>query len=85
MGYPKAKDTINKKVKEVRKMAENIINQGVVGEGYLKLQKTLEMHGKIEALLDDMDYTVQKDLPAKEILEKISSVESQLEEIRESL
>ena len=85
MGYPKAKDTINKKVKEVRKMAENIINQGVVGEGYLKLQKTLEMHGKIEALLDDMDYTVQKDLPATEILEKISSVESQLEEIRESL
>lgn len=85
MGYPKAKDTINKKVKEVKKMAEDIINQGVVGEGYLKLQKTLEMHGKVEALLDDMDYTVQKDLPAKEILEKISSVESQLEEIRESL
>lgn len=82
MGYPKAKDTINKKVKEVKKMAEDIINQGVVGEGYLKLQKTLEMHGKVEALLDDMDYTVQKDLPAKEILEKISSVESQLEEIR---
>lgn len=85
MGYPKAKDTINKKVKEVKKMAEDIINQGVVGEGYLKLQKTLEMHGKVEALLDDMDYTVQKDLPAKEILEKISSVESQLEEISESL
>lgn len=85
MGYPKAKDTINKKVKEVKKMAEDIINQGVVGEGYLKLQKTLEMHGKVEALLDDMDYTVQKDLPSKEILEKISSVESQLEEIRESL
>ena len=85
MGYPKAKDTINKKVTEVKKMAEDIINHGVVGEGYLKLQKTLEMHGKVEALLDDIDYTVQKDLPAKEILEKISSVESQLEEIRESL
>ena len=42
MGYPKAKDTINKKVKEVKKMAEDIINQGVVGEGYLKLQKTKE-------------------------------------------
>ena len=73
MGYPKAKDTINKKVKEVKKMAEDIINQGVVGEGYLKLQKTLEMHGKVEALLDDMDYTVQKDLPSKEILEKMQS------------
>lgn len=76
------KNEMDKKIKQVRKKAEDILNKGVIGRGSSKLQTTLESHQRIKILLDELDYTLQKDIPVEEVLKKISSVEKEIDLIR---
>lgn len=75
------KNEISRRVKEVESKAEEILNQGVVGKDSLKLQNTLEAHARIKFLLEELDYTLSKDIPSEEVLDKISSVEKELDNV----
>ncbi len=75
------KNEISKRVKEVESKAEKILNQGVVGKDSLKLQNTLEAHARIKFLLEELDYTLSKDIPSEDVLDKISSVEKELDNV----
>lgn len=79
MNYPKTKSEMDKKVEEVKKKAEQILNKGVIGSGSSKLQKTLESHARIKILLDELEYTMQKDIPVEDVLMKLSSIEKEIE------
>ena len=74
---------IDKRVKEVKEKAEKILNKGVVGKDSLKLQNTLESHVHIKILLDELEYTLSKDIPIEEALNKISSIEKELDEMQD--
>lgn len=82
MNCPKTKSEINKKVREVTKKAEDIVNKGVIGRDSSELQKTLESHERIKFLLDELDYTLSKDIPVDVVLEKISSIEREIDLIQ---
>ena len=82
MNYPKTKNEMDKKVEEVKKKAEQILNKGVIGRGPSKIQKTLESHGRIKILLDELEYILQKDIPVEDVLTKISSIEREIDVIR---
>ena len=75
----KIKNEMNKKIKEVKQKAEEILNKG--GNDSLRLQRTLESHGRIRVLLNEMDYTLSKDIPIENVLDKISSIEKELNEL----
>lgn len=75
------KNEISRRVKEVESKAEEIVNQGVVGKDSLKLQNTLEAHARIKFLLEELDYTLSKDIPSEDVLDKISSVEKELDNV----
>ncbi len=75
------KNEISRRVKEVESKAEEILNQGVVGKDSLKLQNTLEAHARIKFLLEELDYTLSKDIPSEDVLDKISSVEKELDNV----
>lgn len=79
MNYSKK---INKRIEEVEKKAESILNKGVIGEGPFKLHETLKSHERIKILLEELDYTLQKDIPAKDVLTKISSIEKEIDLIQ---
>lgn len=83
INYPKTKNEMDKKVEEVKKKAEQISNKGVIGRDPSKIQKTLESHGRIKILLDELEYTMQKDIPVEDVLMKISSIEREIELIQE--
>lgn len=83
MNYPKTKNEMDKNVEEVKQKAEQILNKGVIGIGPLKLQKTLESHGRLKILLDEMEYTMQKDIPEEDVLMKLSSIKKEIELIQE--
>ena len=72
---------INKRVEEVKIKAEKILNKGVIGEDSLKLQNTLETHEHIKILLEELEYTLSKDITTEEVLNKISSIEKELNEL----
>lgn len=77
----KIKNEMNKKIKEVKQKAEEILNKGVIGNDSLRLQRTLESHGRIRVLLNELDYTLSKDIPIENVLNKISSIEKELNEL----
>ena len=79
MNYSKK---IDKRIEELEEKAERILNKGVIGTGPFKLQETLKSHERIKILLEELDYTLQKDIPAKEVLTKISSIEKEIDLIQ---
>ena len=83
MNYPKTKNEMDKRVEKVKQKAEDILNKGVIGRDSSKLQKTLESHESIKILLDELEYTLQKDIPEKDVLMKLSSIERKIELIQE--
>lgn len=82
MNYPKTKDGLDKKVKEVKQKIEEFLNRGVIGRDSTKLQETLEFHERIKILLDELEYILQKDIPVEDVLTKISSIEREIDVIR---
>lgn len=79
MNYPKSKNEIDKKVEEVKQKAEQILNKGVMGSGSSKLKKTLDSHERIKILLDELEYTMQKDISEEDVLRKLASIEKEIE------
>lgn len=54
--------------------ASEIINKGIVGNSYFSLKNTLELHQRIKILLDELDYTLSRDIPIEYCIDKAVSV-----------
>ena len=71
--------TLDERIKDVQEKARLLINKGVIGTDSMSIQRTLEMHERVKALLEELDRTLEKDIPKKLVIEKISSVEKELD------
>lgn len=74
-------DEIDVKIREIKKKAIEILNEGLIGKGTLSLQQTLESHQNIKSLLDELDYVMQSDIPIDLLEAKISSIQKEIERI----
>lgn len=74
-------DEIDVKIREIKKKAIEILNEGLIGKGTLSLQQTLESHQNIKSLLDELDYVMQSDIPIDFLEAKISSIQKEIERI----
>ena len=84
MNNPETDDALNKKVKAIRRRAERMISQGIIGEGPFKLEKTLECHMQIKNSLEQMNYILQKDIPEATVLNEISNIEKEIKLIQKN-
>lgn len=70
---------LNKHIKKVNKKVCIILNKGVVRDGNgIDIRKTLEIHENIKILLEEMDYTLSKDIPFSDALRKVTNIENEL-------
>ena len=83
MNNPKKHEEMNRELEKVREKAESILNKGIVGAGPFKLEKTLEAHEQIKILLEELDYTLAKDIPEEEVLSKIHIIDKELDSVQE--
>lgn len=54
--------------------ASEIINKGIIGNNYFRLENTLELHQRIKILLDELNYTLSRDIPIDDCIDKAVSV-----------
>ena len=72
---------MQQRVYEINRKVEDFVNKGVEGDSPFKLQNTLKSHQRLQNLLAEMEYTLQKDIPDKTKLAKLTSIEKEVDSI----